>query len=56
MRRYNDLSVKVKIPLIICILVFIVFVVVCLLLLNPLRSGSFEDMQKMRDEIENKII
>ena len=47
MKRYHDLSVKVKIPIMMGIASLLVFALICILLMNPLRSSSLEDSSQI---------
>jgi len=47
MKRYNDLSVKVKIPMMMGIASVLVFTLICILLMNMLRSSSLEDSSQI---------
>ena len=50
MRRYRDLSVKVKVPLVMGIASVVVFGLVCLFLSMPLRNRSVEDSSKLAQQ------
>jgi signal transduction histidine kinase len=43
MKKYKDLSVKIKVPVIMGIASFVVLALICVLLMRPLRSYTLED-------------
>ena len=47
MKRYHDLSVKVKIPIMLGIASLLVFSLICILLMKPLRTSSLEDSSQI---------
>ena len=47
MKKYNDLSVKVKVPIMLGIASLAVFTLICVLLMMPLRSSSLKDSSQI---------